>query len=178
MIIAIIFVASAVALAYGMHLGRAIHQSSTTQTLTSTATNSTTLRLIESLANAHWKAIAQKNMTAIMNGYSTGYEALWWYVNGTIGPTNGRDDCNIPVGPNNCSRALESDWLEFFNSTPILSYSVCNVSLRYEADGRVEVTATLWLVMKNSNETLQVPYLIDFQYFDGTWGIWRAGMFP
>ena len=130
--------------------------------------------LITSLAYEHWSSIAAKNLTQIMSQYSAHYEAIWWFVNATsIGPTNGRYDCNIPQGPNNCSYFPEFAWKTFFNDTPTLSYAVCNFSLTPEIDGRASVTATVYYELNGLNEKLVVPFVMDFLYYNSTWAVTR-----
>jgi len=131
--------------------------------------------LIYSLAMDHWSSIAQKNLTAIMSAYSTGYEAVWWFVNSSgFGPLNGRYDCNIPEGSNNCAFFPESAWKTFFNDTSSLqNYTVCNVSVTDELHGRIVVQSVVYFPLVDRNETLKVPYEIDFQYYNNTWAVWR-----
>ena len=149
----------------------------TTKTGASSATSKTleTNQLIAPLAYEHWASIGEKNLSGIMSQYSSGYEALWWFVNYTgIGPANGRYDCNIPRGPNNCSYFPESAWRSFFNDTPSLTnYFVCNFSLTDELDGRIVVMAVIWYQLANRNDTLVVPFEIDFQDYNNTWAVWR-----
>lgn len=130
--------------------------------------------LITSLAYAHWSSIGEKNLSSIMAQYSTHYEAVWWFANASsIGPENGRYDCNIPRGPNNCSQFPESAWNTFFNDTPSLSYTVCNFTLTPELDGRASVSATVYYNMISRNETIKVPFVMDFFYYNGTWAVMR-----
>lgn len=138
------------------------------------ATTTVPVQLITSLAYAHWKSIGDKNITQVMSQYSTRYEALWWFVNGSsIGPVNGRYDCNQPVGPNNCSRFPASGWETFFNETKTLSYTVCNFTITPELEQRATIHADVWYLLNGMNITLHVPYEMDFQYFNSTWGVQR-----
>lgn len=131
-------------------------------------------QLITSLAYAHWKSIGDKNIPQIMSQYSAHYEVLWWFVNGTqIGPQNGRYDCNIPRGASNCGYFLESAWNAFFNQTNALEYTVCNFSLTSELSGRATVTADVYFSLVGLNETIHVPYDMDFLNYNGTWAVMR-----
>ena len=73
---------------------------------------------LASLAYAHWTSIAQKNLTAVMSQYSPEYEALWWFGNGNaiLGPPNGKHDCNVLLGENNCSGNVRTAWQQFFDN--------------------------------------------------------------
>ena len=130
-------------------------------------------QLILSLAQSHWAAIGEKNLSLIMSQYSSGYEAVWFFINNSsIGPTNGRYDCNIPRGPNNCSYFPMSAWETLFNHTGSWSYTVCNLSIVPELDGREVVQAIVWYNF-NHNTTIRVPYEMDFQYYNNTWAVWK-----
>jgi hypothetical protein len=132
-------------------------------------------QVITALAYQHWASIGEKNVSAVMSQYATHYEAVWFFFNSTtsLAPTNGRYDCNMPRGANNCNSFPESAWQTFFNKTSWTSYSVCNFSLTFELDQRAVVQATLWYLLGNQNETLKVPYEMDFEYFNGTWAVLR-----
>lgn len=129
---------------------------------------------ILSLANAHWAAIGSKNITLLMSQYSTGYEAAWFYIsNSSIGPTNGRYDCNIPRGVNNCNYFPAQAWETLFNDTGTWNYTVCNANVSSELDQRIVVMATVYYFLTQRNETLTVPYQMDFQYYNNTWAVWK-----
>ncbi|MGI0092132.1 MAG: hypothetical protein ACREBS_10515 [Nitrososphaerales archaeon] len=132
-------------------------------------------QIITALAYQHWTSIGAKNISSIMSQYTAHYEAVWFFINGTtsIGPTNGRYDCNMPRGVDNCNFFPEVAWQTFFNKTSWTSYSICNFSLTVGIDQRAVVTATLWYFLTGRNETLRVPYDMDFEYFNGTWAVLR-----
>lgn len=172
-IAAVVLGASIVSYAVITSSGSRDNGSSITTTVDTRSTSVNTT-LIESLAYAHWKAIGEKNLTLIMSQYSLGYRAIWFFINdSSLGPANGRYDCNIPSGPNNCNYFPESAWQTFFNHTSSLSYTVCNLNLTIGLDGRVIVTATLWYKLENMNLTLKVPYEMDFEYYNSTWAVWK-----
>lgn len=131
---------------------------------------------ILALAHAHWKAIGQKNVSAVMSQYSTHYEGIWWDVNGGVfDQLNGKHDCNVVTGPGNCSAILASTWSAFFNDTreKSLNYSLCGVTPRIGLDSTGSVTATLWISLAKGEGTLKVPYEIDFSNINGTWQLQR-----
>jgi hypothetical protein len=139
----------------------------------SSATDST---IITSLAFDHWASIGQRNLTAVMSEYSTRYIAVWWNVNGSkaLETHNGKNDCNIPTGPGNCSAVVIAAWQSFFNATSFssyLNYSICNFKVNFGEDQSSFVTATLWFYL--SNETIKVPYDIDFSKITGQWQLER-----
>jgi hypothetical protein len=163
---------SATATGYVFYTGGQKNESTSVSQSTSNSTN--TSSLIASLAYAHWAAIGEKNLTKIMSQYSTGYRAVWFFIsNSSLGPQNGRYDCNIPIGPNNCNSFPEFAWQAFFNHTSSLRYSLCNYSMTTSLEGRDVVMATVWYQLENMNQTLAVPYRIDFQYYNSTWAVWR-----
>lgn len=140
----------------------------------SVTSSSADLALITSLAYAHWKAIGEKNLTLIMSQYSLGYRAVWFFIyNSSIGPVNGRYDCNVTSGSNNCNYFLETAWQTFFNHTSSLQYAVCNYTITPGLSGRVIVRAIVWYTLVNMNLTLKVPYEMDFQYYNQTWAVWK-----
>ncbi|MHB8566356.1 MAG: hypothetical protein ACYC7D_09025 [Nitrososphaerales archaeon] len=131
-------------------------------------------QFIMSLALEHWAAIGEKNVTLLMSQYSVGYEASWFFINdSSVGPTNGRYDCNIPRGVNNCSYFPSSAWETLFNKTGTWNYTICSANVTNELDGREVVQAIVWYFLTNRNETLKVPYEMDLQYFNGTWAVWK-----
>lgn len=139
-----------------------------------TTTTIPSQQYILALAFAHWRAIGEKNVTLLMSQYSTGYEAAWFFINeSSIGPTNGRYDCNIPRGPNNCSYFPSNAWETLFNGTGRWSYTVCEPNVTNGLAGRVVVQAIVYYFLADRNETLRVPYEMDFQFFNGTWAVWK-----
>ena len=128
------------------------------------------------LAFAHWASIAQKNLTAVMSQYSTQYEALWWYVNGSapLGPSNGKHDCNVPTGQINCSSVLSEAWQQFFdNVSSTMKLSVCGFTSTLGEDGNGYSRASVAYYIGGSNETILVPYEIDFRVINGQWQLQR-----
>lgn len=172
-IVAAVFVAAIASYAVITASGNRANGSSTVTTIVSSSASVNTT-LIQSLAYAHWKAIGEKNLTLIMSQYSLGYRAVWFFINdSSLGPANGRYDCNIPSGPNNCNYFPESAWQTFFNHTSSLSYTICDYNMTTELDGRIIVRATVWYELENMNLTLKVPYEMDFQYYNSTWAVWK-----
>ncbi len=151
------------------------------QTKSSSTTSSVDAQtFISQIAYIHWKYVSLKNVTALFSQYSTEYQAVWFFFNGTssLSTLNGRHDCN-PAGGIDCSYNVKSAWNAFFNDTPPLnSYSVCgyNFSLQYGA--RALVSATVWFESsgqsnQSSVATLEVPYQIVFESINGTWQLWK-----
>jgi hypothetical protein len=130
---------------------------------------------ISPLAYAHWNAIGQKNVSAIMSGYTDTYEALWWFVNGSnfLNISDGRYDCNIPTGPNNCSEDLRAVWEVFAKNTPQFNYTICNVNLTLGVQTRAFVMGTLWYASTTGNETIKVPLETDFEFSNNQWVLER-----
>jgi hypothetical protein len=172
--LAVVIIIIIIAVSGGFAVYSAVSRTSINAT-TNSSLNATTVseQLIVSLAQSHWAAIDEKNLTLIMSQYSSRYEAVWFFINNSaIGPTNGRYDCNIPTGPNNCSYFPMSAWQKLFNDTGAWSYSVCNITVVPELDGRESVHALVMYTL-DQNSTLRVPYEMDFQYYNGTWAVWK-----
>jgi hypothetical protein len=169
-IVVLVVVVSGAVAGYRIYIGGQRNEPTSASQSTSSFTNSSSL--IASLAYAHWMAIGEKNLTRIMSQYSTGYRAASFFIsNSSLGPQNGRYDCNIPTGPNNCNRFLESAWQTLFNHTSSLKYSVCNYSMTTGSGGGDLVVATVWYQLRNMNQTLKVPYMINFEYYNSTWAV-------
>ncbi len=145
-------------------------------------TNSSTQveQLASQIAYSHWNYVSEKNLTAIFSQYSSYYQAVWFFFNGsnTLNALNGRHDCN-PAGGLDCSYNVKSAWLSFFNYTPPFgSYSVCGYNVSQQLGERALVSATVWLETSNkyheSNiSTIEVPYQIDFEFVNGSWQFWK-----
>ena len=150
-------------------VGFALYFSTTKRSSNATAPN----QLITSLALAHFSAIGEMNLSLLMSQYSTGYEAVWFFIsNSSVGPTNGRYDCNTPRGPHNCSYSPINAWQTLFNNTKGWSYTICNLTVVPALHGREIVLANLWY-LTSQNDTLRVPYEMDFQYYNNTWAVWK-----
>jgi hypothetical protein len=146
------------------------------QTAASTADLRALNQTYAALAFAHWASIAQKNLTAVMSQYSTQYEALWWYVNSSapLGPSNGKHDCNVPTGQVNCSSVLSEAWQQFFdNVSSTMKLSVCGFTSTLGVDGNGYSRAGVAYYIGASNETILVPYEIDFRAIGGQWQLQR-----
>lgn len=171
-LVAIVFTTTIAGYAMILAGGRS-SSSITTAYQTTSSSQSANTTLIQSLAYAHWRAIGEKNVTSIMLQYSTHYRAVWFFIgnNSNLGPENGRYDCNIPTGPNNCNHLPEFAWYTFFNHTSMLTYIVCNYSILVGQDNRVIVNAIVWYQLQSLNLTLKVPYEMDFLYYNNTWAV-------
>jgi hypothetical protein len=136
---------------------------------------SSIFQIISPLAYRHWTAIGQKNVSAIMSGYTDNYEALWWFVNGSnfLNIADGRYDCNIPTGNSNCSEDLRAVWEVFAENTPQFDYTICNVNFTLGIQTRAFAMATLWYVSPTGNETIKVPLETDFELFNNQWELER-----
>lgn len=176
----VILVVAGVAAYYGL--------SSKSNTPTSSLHNSQTSSLnanlsalnqsLASLAYAHWNSIAQKNLTAVMSQYSPEYENLYWFGNGNanLGPPNGKHDCNVPLGQNNCSGNVRSAWQAFFDnvSSPMQVFACgFNILGTAEQPYRISTRANVTFFLVDSNLTISVPYGIDFQNVNGQFYVQR-----
>ena len=65
-----------------------------------------------------------------------------------------------------------SAWQTLFSHTGSLSYVICNLSVVPELQGREVVQAVVWYTF-DQNSTIRVPYEMDFQYYNGTWAVWK-----
>jgi hypothetical protein len=170
-IIVLVVIISATVAGYAFYTGG--RENETTSVSQSTSNSTNTSSLIASLAYAHWAAVGEKNLIKVMSQYSTRYEAVWFFIsNSSLGLQNGKYDCNVPTGPNNCNSVPESAWQTFFSHTSSLRYFVCNYSMTAELGGRNIVEATVWYQLENLNQTLMVPYWIDIQNYNNTWAVW------
>ena len=149
------------------------------QTTSSLDSNMSVLnQTLASLAYAHWTSIAQKNVSAVMSQYSPAYESLYWFGNGNaiLGLPNGKYDCNVPSGQNNCSPYVRSAWQHFFdNVSSPMQLSACGFNIVGTAQQpyRIDTSANVTFFLVDSNETIFVHYGIDFQNVNGQWYVQR-----
>lgn len=167
----IIIIAASITVVYGLHLSVGAKNNEGSVTTSNSASSS---QEMISLAYQHWASIGEKNITAVMSQYSQQYEAVWFYINSTsIGPGNGRYDCNTPTGPYDCSQFLKLAWTALFNNTSWQSYSVCNITVTIGVAQRALLQATVWYQEPKQNATLKVPYEMDFRYQNNSWIVYR-----
>src|SRR5579875_969890 len=136
-------------------------------------TTSEAVQSISQIAYSHWKYVSQKNLTETYAQYSTEYQAVWFFFNGTgeLSSLDGRHDCN-PSGGLDCSYNVRSAWSTFFNDTPLVSdYAVCGYNVSLDLGSKAIVSATIWFELNAQNNrlnisTLEVPYQIDFEFIN------------
>lgn len=140
----------------------------------STVTESA-VQIIEPLAYQHWQSIGTRNVSAIMSGYSHYYEDVWWFFNGSsaLSAINGKHDCNIPTGTENCSRNVQMIWEDFANYTVPLQFALCGSNFTLGSGNWFYARSLMWYTSLSGNETIKVPLEIDFRYENGQWQLLR-----
>jgi len=157
------------------------NETGSSQSESSETTNSTLIeQLVSQIAYSHWNYVSKKNLTGIFSQYSSYYQAVWFFFNGSnaLSGLNGRHDCNPAEGVD-CSYNVRSAWMSFFNDTPSFgSFSVCGYNVSQQLGQRALVSATVWLETSNKNpwsnvSTIEVPYQIVFEFVNGSWQFWK-----
>ena len=171
----IILIIVITAVAAGFAFQSRSRNSQTTQNTTSVA-----LQTISQIAYSHWKYVSQKNLSETFAQYSTSYQAVWFFFNGSgsLSTLDGRHDCN-PSGGLDCAYNVKSAWSAFYNYTPAVSnYSICGYNVSLDLENRAIVSATAWFELNTKNNqqgisTLEVPYEMDFEFINGSWQLWK-----
>ena len=156
------------AIGYGLYATKGTSQASmTTATVTETTTISgstaaSNYQTVTALAFSHWTAIGNANLTGTITQYGSS-AALWWYVHGST--------LNTTAGPYTGSE-ISSTWTKFFGNGPTY-WTAYNYSLAFSSSTSAKVTADIWYVLGNGNNThtLYLPYELDYSYQNGQWSL-------